>query len=115
MSTHAPADPAVHTWDDLVVQLAALRLERGAPSYGELARRIDLLRAQRGERHARPGRTTVYDLFRRGRRRLDVVLLLDTVAALGTGPQELAAWRSACRQVEQASGRDDRVPAALGV
>lgn len=99
LSPSAPRADRTSPWDDLVLQLAALRIERGAPSYGELARRIGAERARRAEGRARPGRTTVYDLFRPGRRRLDVALLLDAVAALGGDEQEVAAWRRACHQV----------------
>lgn len=96
---NTPREAQTPAWDDLVLRLSALRLQRGAPSYGELARRVGAERARRGESHARPGRTTVYDLFRLGRRRLDVALLLDVVLVLGCDDREVAAWRHACRQV----------------
>lgn len=96
MSTSISGELAVRSWDDLVVRLADLRLERGAPSYGEIAHRIGIVRERRGEKHARPGRTTVYDLFRLGRQRVDAALLLDAVRALGADEAELTEWRRAC-------------------
>jgi tetratricopeptide (TPR) repeat protein len=90
-----PPDPA--GWDDLTTRLRALRARAGSPSYAELVRRVDGLRAARGvpEHERRPGRVTVYDAFRDGRVRLDVELLADLVRALGGTPQDATAWRDA--------------------
>ncbi|MBW0253180.1 GNAT family N-acetyltransferase [Cellulomonas sp. PS-H5] len=84
-------------WDDLTGRLRALRVAAGSPSYADLVRRVDAVRAARGvpgpER--RPGRVTVYDAFRDGRARLDVELVADLVRALGGTAEDAARWRAA--------------------
>lgn len=84
--------------DEVVDGLRAMRLAAGQPSYAELALRIARLRAERGmsEGQARVARTTVYDAFRAGRRRLDLDLVLDIVRALGGTQDEVIDWRERC-------------------
>ncbi len=74
---------------EVVAQLMALRARAGEPSFAEIARRVGHLREQRGQSHTRPGRTTVYDLFRPGRSRVDPDLLRDTALALGASEEEV--------------------------
>lgn len=91
-------DPArVRTLDDLVHALRRLRAGADDPSYSEIVRRIAEMRARRGipASECTPGRITVYDCFRTGRRRLDAELLADVVQALGADP---APWRLALRR-----------------
>ncbi|MBV6699380.1 hypothetical protein KV557_20005 [Kitasatospora aureofaciens] len=101
---HARATAAltgVRTLDGLAACLAQLRQEAGNPSFTTIARRIGAARTVRGvpAGERTPGRITVYDCFRAGRRRIDVELLSDIVRALGADP---APWRHAHRA---ASGR----------
>ncbi len=104
------ADPAVpatpgpqnaETLDDYALRLRALREWAGSPSYAEIARRIERLRAARrhpaGQR--RPSRVTVYDCFRLGRRRLDVELVADIVRALGGTDADVLGWRLRYRSI----------------
>ncbi len=83
--------------DELAARLRALRAWAGDPSYTEIARRVGALRTARGVpvAEARPGRVTVYDVFRAGRSRLDVDLLADVAHVLGD--RRPAAWRAAYR------------------
>lgn len=83
--------------DELAARLRALRAWAGDPSYTEIARRVGALRTARGvpAAEARPGRVTVYDVFRAGRSRLDVDLLADVAHVLGD--RQPAAWRAAYR------------------
>lgn len=83
--------------DELAARLRALRTWAGDPSYTEIARRVCALRTTRGvpAAEARPGRVTVYDVFRAGRSRLDVELLADVAHVLGD--RHAAAWRAAYR------------------
>ncbi|PTU54357.1 hypothetical protein DBB34_19870 [Sphaerisporangium cinnabarinum] len=83
--------------DELASRLRALRAWAGDPSYTEIARRVGALRTARGVpvAEARPGRVTVYDVFRAGRSRLDVGLLADVAHVLGD--RRPAAWRAAYR------------------
>ncbi|MGA8258472.1 MAG: hypothetical protein WB767_18020 [Nocardioides sp.] len=60
--------------------IAAQRLARGLP-----------------EGECRPGRTTVYDAFRTGRRRLDTGLVLEIVEALGVDEAGRQRWAERCR------------------
>ncbi|MEV6521899.1 tetratricopeptide repeat protein [Longispora sp. NPDC051575] len=97
--TGPPGPPPAGTLDALAAGLLALRAWAGNPSYAELVRRIGRLRAGRGlppgERS--PGRVTVYDCFRPGRRRIDVELVVDIVRALTDDEQAAGRWRDACR------------------
>ncbi|MGO1316189.1 MAG: NB-ARC domain-containing protein [Cellulomonadaceae bacterium] len=88
MSITAPADKNL---DALVAALGEVRVASGSPSYSEIATRIGALRAQAGRTH-RPPRSTVYDCFRPGRRRLDMDLVRDILLALGLAPGEVTAW-----------------------
>lgn len=96
-----PVPVGATTVDDLTGALRELRAWAGNPSYAALAQRVARARLARGvpRSEAVPGRVTVYDCFRDGRRRLDMELVLDLVAALGAGPDERAGWRQAVRAV----------------
>lgn len=88
MSITAPADKNL---DAVVAALGELRTASGSPSYSEIASRIGALRSQAG-RARRPPRSTVYDCFRPGRRRLDLELVRDILLALGLTQAEATAW-----------------------
>jgi tetratricopeptide (TPR) repeat protein len=72
--------------------LRELRRDAGSPSFSEIAARVAELRARRGSRDA-PGKITVYDCFRSGRRRLDAALVRDIVLTLGYTETDADAWR----------------------
>uniref|UniRef100_UPI0030F7D2E5 NB-ARC domain-containing protein n=1 Tax=Cellulosimicrobium funkei TaxID=264251 RepID=UPI0030F7D2E5 len=92
-----PSPVGAGSVDELAARLRALRAWAGDPSYTEIARRVGALRTARGvpAAEARPGRVTVYDVFRAGRARLDVDLLADVAHVLGD--RQPAAWRAAYR------------------
>ncbi|WP_186381192.1 tetratricopeptide repeat protein [Cellulosimicrobium sp. TH-20] len=92
-----PSPVGAGSVDELAARLRALRAWAGDPSYTEIARRVGALRTVRGvpAAEARPGRVTVYDVFRAGRARLDVDLLADVAHVLGD--RQPAAWRAAYR------------------
>ena len=85
------------SFDEIAGDLQALRVAAGSPSYAEIALRITKVREERGELGGRPARTTVYDAFRMGRRRLDTALVLDIVRALGVDEVEVEVWAERCR------------------
>lgn len=85
------------SFDEIAGDLQALRVAAGSPSYAEIALRITKLREERGEHAGRPARTTVYDAFRAGRRRLDTALVLDIVRALGADEAAVEVWAERCR------------------
>ncbi|MFC5183887.1 tetratricopeptide repeat protein [Actinomadura harenae] len=80
---------------EFVALLGELRVYAGMPSYRMLAGRVGSL--------MRPARevpvTTVVDVFKTGRRRLDLDLVMAVVRALGVGEEDVAAWREACVKV----------------
>lgn len=84
--------------DDLAQRLRELRLTSGGPSFSEIARRVGALRTARGVHASErtPGRVTVYDCFRDGRRRVDIDLIVDIVRALGEDDDAVARWRALC-------------------
>ncbi|MCO7274952.1 MULTISPECIES: tetratricopeptide repeat protein [Cellulosimicrobium] len=98
-----PSPVGAGSVDELATRLRALRSWAGDPSYTEIARRVGALRTARGvpAAEARPGRVTVYDVFREGRSRLDVDLLADVAQALGDARP--AGWRAAYRTAARAA------------
>lgn len=83
---------------DLAEFVAALRLLRiwaGTPSYRALAKQTgDLLRPPQPVSFS-----TIADVFKADRRRLDLDLVTAIVRALGLAEPEAAAWRAACIRV----------------
>jgi len=109
----------VGSLDELCDRLRGLRVSAGSPSYTEIARRVSWLRVARGvpEAECKPGRVTIYDCFKPGRRRLDVELLVEIAEALGAA--EPGRWRQAYGLVSGESRTAaivtaaDRLPAKL--
>lgn len=91
------------SFDQIAEGLGTLRESAGSPSYAEIALRIARIREERGgpDAHVRPARTTVYDAFRLGRRRLDTALVLDIAQALGADEAELQEWARRCREARR--------------
>lgn len=88
-----PADAA--DLAEFIRALERLRLWAGGPSLRTLAKRVGpLLRPPQTVSH-----TTVADVFRPDRRRLDPDLVLAVVRALGAGEADAARWRAACARV----------------
>lgn len=92
--------------DALARDLQRLRLEAGAVTYTELAKRITHVRESRGMSHAvaKVARSSVYDVFRPGRKRVNAELVGEIVRALGRGENEAKAW-----QLRAALTRDEAV------
>ena len=83
------------TFDELARDLETLRIESGAISYAEIVARIVDRRLAAG---AAPGsaqiaRSTVYDVFRPGRSRVNPDLVEEIVTALGLTESESLQWR----------------------
>ncbi len=95
-----PGERVVDDFDTIAEELRRLRAAAGHPSFSDLVRRIGRLRQDRGvpAEASRPGRTTVYDAFRPGRRRIDADLVADIVLALGATEPEAAHWRRRCHE-----------------
>ncbi|HWI42157.1 MAG TPA: hypothetical protein VNS81_00955 [Nocardioides sp.] len=103
MEQHDSARSAgLRTLDELALELQRLRAAAGSPSYAEIAVRVGRQRQERGipAAEARPGRTTVYDAFRTGRRRIDPALVAEIVRALGVDDAGVARWTQACREAQ---------------
>ncbi len=94
-----PAPDAVSTLNELSSRLRDLRAWAGNPSFTRMVAEIAAVRAARGVpvENRRPGRVTVYECFQLGRKRIDVELLVDIVAALGVDGTGQARWRRAHR------------------
>ncbi len=97
---------SVESYDDFASALQRLRVQAGAPSYTELATRIAQNREARGvaPAAARVARSSVYDVFRPGRKRLNAELVEEIVHALGRSHDEATAWR-----LRALAARDDSV------
>lgn len=91
--------PSGSEWDLLALHLQQLRLEAGEPSYGEIARRVARRRQEAGlgEHEARVARTTVYDVFRTGRARVNLELVREIVGVLGGHDVDVDQWVAQCR------------------
>lgn len=98
--------------DAIVAELQRLRVERGGMSYTQIAELVRQLRADRGEAPASAfvGRSTIYDAFRLGRRRLNPDLVADIATVLGEDAERVAAWRNEClslrRTIDDATRHD---------
>ncbi|WP_042395065.1 hypothetical protein [Streptacidiphilus carbonis] len=80
---------------EFIQDLNRLRLAAGSPSFRVLAKRVGpLLRPPQAIAHS-----TVTEVFRSHRRRLDVDLVTAVVRALGLAEPEVARWRAACIRV----------------
>jgi tetratricopeptide (TPR) repeat protein len=80
--------------DDLARALSELRVWAGNPSFAALAEAIAALRAERGDLR-RPGKVTVYDCFRQGRKRMDAQLFGDLIEVMHVPRRALARWHQA--------------------
>lgn len=93
----SPPEPGqVDCLDDLSRALGGLRAWAGNPSYAVLTDAIGALRAERGDA-SRPGKVTVYDCFREGRKRLDAQLFVDLIEVLGVPRRAQPLWQQAYR------------------
>lgn len=98
-------DDGVVTFDQIADELQTLRTAAGLPSYADIVVRIAQERSALSVPGvaARPARTTVYDAFRPGRRRLDPVLVGEIVRALGVDEIESRTWETRVRNARAAA------------
>lgn len=91
--------------DELAAGLQGLRASAGDPSYAELAQRITLRREAQGVSpdRARVARSTVYDVFRPGRRRVDLKLVGEVLSALNLDDGTIRHWEQAARRAVAAT------------
>lgn len=96
------------TIDAFSDELRALRSEAGSPSYAAIAAEIAARREAAGmsAERARIARSTVYDVFRTGRRRLDVGLVREVLVALGLSEDSVEAWVSVARRATPDGAED---------
>jgi len=94
-----------NTLDALAADLQRLRVEAGDVSYADLAARVGALREARGQSaaEARVARSSVFDTFRQGRKRINPDLVADIVLALGLDQQEAEEWRARCLRARAAA------------
>ncbi|GAB3249446.1 hypothetical protein GCM10027425_06300 [Alteromonas gracilis] len=90
----SPSPEPVGPWDRVARELTALRLRAGNPSFEQVTRQVTAARIEAGasEHSARVARSTVYDCFRSGRARLNLVLVREIAAVLGAGDAEVDRW-----------------------
>lgn len=85
-------------FDAIVEDLQRLRAESGDVSYAEIASRIARTREAQGQSPAaaRVARSTVFDVFRPGRRRINAEFVGEIVLALGADDATAESWRRRC-------------------
>ncbi|MFC5908368.1 ATP-binding protein [Streptacidiphilus monticola] len=94
-STGLPEPEQIVDLPHFVTALGQLRLWAGAPSYRSLAKAVGpLMRPPQVVAH-----TTVTDMFKPGRRRLDVDLVAAVLRALGLDEPTATRWLAACVRV----------------
>ena len=112
MQESSEADMRRDSLDAIAEDLQQLRVQAGEVSYAEIVRRIGKRREAEGmdPSISRPARTTVYDVFRTGRTRINVSLVGEIVKALGCTETQSAAWEARCLAVRsEASRRNEPV------
>ena len=89
-------DDSAIVYDAFAEDLQRLRISAGNVSYSAIAERVAAAREARGANAsaARVARSTVYDAFQPGRRRVDADLIADIALALGESDAEAAGWRA---------------------
>ncbi|RSM47419.1 tetratricopeptide repeat protein [Amycolatopsis balhimycina DSM 5908] len=114
--TAPPAPGAATTLDELVDRLRLLKSWAGSPSYETIKERVN----QEWTASGRPaselaGKTTVVDLFRSGRRRVNTDLIVAVVRALHPDAGYAAQWHQALRVIggESTAAAQVRVQDAL--
>lgn len=91
----------IDSWDDVAAWLRERRTEQGMPTYRDLVRMVRDVRVARGmDPSEAPGRATVYDCFKDGRKRMDVTLVADLGRALGLSGDEAHQLEHACFAVQ---------------
>lgn len=87
--------PAAQNLDELATNLRRLRHESGGLSYAEIAVRISEARETQGmsSEQARMPKSSVYDVFRPGRKRINAALLAEIILAMGGTAEEADAWK----------------------
>ncbi|MBD7957761.1 hypothetical protein H9651_08930 [Microbacterium sp. Sa4CUA7] len=92
--------------DRFVMDFQMLRLAAGDASYAQIAQRVRRLREERGvsEAAAYVGRSTVYDAFRPGRRRINAALVADIATVLGEDAERAEHWREYCVRAQAEAG-----------
>lgn len=115
----ATTESSGESYDDFANALQRFRIEAGAPSYTELAQRITRNREARGfsPAAARVARSSVYDVFRLGRKRVNGELVEEIVRALTGDERDVERWRQRAlallnESVKPAGYRSDRAPRA---
>ncbi len=110
----SPFDTRPDPLGALVRDLQQLRLDAGAVSYGEIAQRIVARRMSEGasEAASRVARSTVYDAFQPGRRRLNPGLVREIVLALGLDAAQADEWHERCVLTRQPTPAPTVAPAA---
>jgi tetratricopeptide (TPR) repeat protein len=114
-------DPAgADTLDDLIDRLRLLKTWAGDPSYETITKRVNAAWTRQGRPvGGLPGKTTVVDCFRAGRRRINTDLVIAVVQALHPDVGYVSQWRQALQVVggkAQAAGQvrvQDELPADL--
>lgn len=107
MGDQGPRSADRETLDELTAALRGLRAEAGYPSFSDIVLAIARQREARGipREAARPGRTTVYDAFQPGRRRIDPRLVGEIVRALGVDEETALEWEDRCRAARRNTRR----------
>ncbi|KAA9148813.1 hypothetical protein F6B41_08705 [Microbacterium lushaniae] len=115
MPDEETTEPSV-SFDVLAADLQRLRREAGDVSYAEIAARIAERRESEGMSvgAARVARSTVFDVFRPDRRRVNADLVREVVLALGEDERSAAQWRRRSLDARMAPAPRPAAPAHPG-
>src|SRR5690625_3164008 len=98
--------------DAIAAELARMRAAAGQPSFAAIGRAVAQLRAARGAppSEQRIARSTLYDCFRPGRRRVDHEAVIEIAMALGLPAADRHRW---AQRVAAAQARTDGAAVAI--
>lgn len=93
------------TFDEVADELQSLRARAGHLSYAQIVSRIFEARLLADPAARPPSRSTVYDAFKFGRQRVDVVLVLEIARALGADAAGCADLEDRCCRIRDSGER----------
>lgn len=105
-------DAAPDGLDAIAAELSLMRAAAGKPSFAAIGRSVAKLRADRGAppSEQRIARSTLYDCFRPGRRRVDYEAVIEIAVALGLPARDRHRW---AERVAAAQARTDGAAVAI--
>ena len=116
MSETPAGEVVTARWDRLKQSLQEFRASVGNPSYAQIAERVAEARRVRGvdPHSAKVARSTVFDLFKLGKPRVNLTLVREVGSALGATEEQVEGWITHCH-AQPENEKADETPAGDAV